>query len=275
MTLLSVGAGQAAVVRVPGGETFFVDCGSSTVPDVFRRVIQPYLRREGVRRVDEVFLSHGDYDHVCAAAEVVRAFGVPVVRTTPHFRRHAAGNVPAEALLEALDQLHRPPALVRAGDRVDVGGGAAVEVAWPPQRCAMNSNNCGMVLRLTYAGRSVLFPADIQEPPERALAEHPERVRSDVLVAPHHGSAELSTPAFLKAVAPRFIVASNDRNLTHKQKVFDAMTAQWPVYRTSRCGAVDVVISREGKIEVETFNGSGPVVGGVEDDGVQWVESVP
>jgi competence protein ComEC len=261
VTLLSIGAGQTALVRISGGQTFFVDCGSTTLPDVFGRAIQPYLSHEGVRRVDEIFLSHGDYDHISATAEIVQAYGVPMVRITPHFRRHAEGHPQAEALLRFLDGHGPAPTLIAAGDRVDVGGGASIRVLWPPRDCQMNSNDCGMVLQLTYAGRSILFPADIQVAPEVALLKNPRLLRSDILVAPHHGSAEISTLAFLHAVDPRWIVCSNDRMLTHKQHVFDEIAEPWPVYRTDRCGTIDLEIDGDGSLRVQTFTGAAPIEG--------------
>jgi competence protein ComEC len=258
ITLLSVGAGQAALVRVRGGQTFFMDCGSDTVPDVFQRTIQPFLRQQGIQRVDAIFLSHGDYDHICAAREIIQAYGVPVVRMTPYLRPHAAGNVPAQALLHFLDTIGPPPLLTLAPDRLEMGGGVALQVLWPPPHCDMDSNNTGMVVKLICAGRSILFPADIQVPPELALLQHPQQLKSDVLVAPHHGSAEITTLAFIRAVNPRFIVSSNDRNLTHKQMAFDQIARPWPLYRTSRCGAIDVTINADGRIGVTTFTGAGP-----------------
>jgi len=93
-----------------------------------------------------------------------------------------------------------------------------LDVLWPPATGKYNSNNAGLVLRLNCAGRSILFPADIQEPAERELLKHPEMLRADILVAPHHGSAEGTTPQFVAAVHPMAILASNDGRLTMKQR---------------------------------------------------------
>jgi competence protein ComEC len=259
ISFLSIGAGQTALVRVPGGETFFVDCGSTTIPDVFRRDIQPYLQHEGIRKIDEIYLSHGDYDHICAAEEIIEAYHVPRVRMTPYFRPHAAGNIPAEALLHFLDTTGPAPTLTLQSDQIDVGPSAKIKVLWPPPNCTMDSNNCGMVLKLTYAGRSILFPADIQVPPELALLKQPQLLKSDVLVAPHHGSAESSTLAFIHAIDPRYIIASSDRMLTHKQLVFDELAKPWPVYRTNRCGEIDVTLTGDGRISVNTFSNAAPI----------------
>jgi competence protein ComEC len=258
ITLVSVGAGQTAIVRPTANHAVFVDVGSATISDVGRGLVLPCLRTEGCTNVDRIFLSHGDFDHISGAAEVFQRFDEPVVYTSPHFARHAVGNVPAEALLDTLDRAGRPPTIIHQGDHLELGNGAGIDVLWPPVDCDMNSNNCGLVLKLTFAGEAVLFPADIQEPPERELLKHPELLRADVLVAPHHGSEEVTTGDFLRAVHPKYILASNGYKLTHKQRVFDVVAQDYPVYRTSRCGAIDVTIEPTGEIEIQTFLGVGP-----------------
>jgi competence protein ComEC len=109
------------------------------------------------------------------------------------------------------------------------------------------------VLRLTYAGRTILFPADIQDPAFDGLLKHPEQLKSDILVAAHHGSSEALTPAFLRAVSPRFIVSSNAWTLTNKQKRFNLMAGDIPLYRTSKYGAITITLSKDGEISLSTF----------------------
>jgi competence protein ComEC len=258
ITLLSVGAGQCAVVRTPDNHATFFDDGSSTISDVARELVIPWLRYERCSTVDRIILSHGDFDHISATSELLQAFNEPSVLMSPHFARHAVGNVPAEMLLHAIKAAGKSQTIIHQGDHLDLGDGVTVDVLWPPVNCDMNSNNCGLVLKLRYAGESVLFPADIQEPAERELLLHPGDLRADVLVAPHHGSAETTTGRFIAAVKPRIIVASNFSKLTHKQRLFDLAAEDYPVYRTSRCGAIDLTIDQTGEIDVKTFLGVGP-----------------
>ena len=154
----------------------------------------------------------------------------------------------AASLLDSLDHQGRPPHLITRGDRVDLGNGAAIEVLWPPTNSTLSSNNTGLVLRLTYKGRSILFPADIQEPPERELLRDPQSLKSDVLIAPHHGSSEDSTAAFVAAASPALILSSNSARLTTRQRHFEQLVGHIPLYRTPACGAITVTIDRDGSV---------------------------
>jgi competence protein ComEC len=251
-TLLSVGTGQTAVLRLPGGHCCLVDCGSS-IPNVYLHIIQPYLRTQRVRRVDEIFLSQADFSDISAAAEVVQDFNVPTVCAPPDLRQRADGSYPVQVLLATLDYLHSATKIAQAGDHFDLGAGAAMEVLWPPPNSSMNSNNSAMVLKLHYAGQTILFPGDIQEKAIVALLADPQKLKADVLVAPHHGIAETRTAEFLRAVDPQIIVCSNDRVSSSKEQEFDRIADHWPVYRTSKCGAIDVSIRSDGHIGVQTF----------------------
>lgn len=254
LTLLSVGAGQCAVVEIPSGRAILLDDGSSTLSDTLHDCLAPFLRHEGRSRIDSIYLSHGDYDHISAAEETVVEYDVRAVLTSPYFRRHAQESGTAKGLLNFLDHHGPAPRLIQRGDRIDLGNGAAIDVLWPPADSRLNSNNTGLVLRLTYANRSILFPADIQEPPERELLRNPGKLRSDVLVAPHHGSSESSTGDFVAAVAPRFILSSNSSRLSTKQRIFEEVVRGRMLYRTPRCGAITVDIKPDGAIQVVCFS---------------------
>jgi competence protein ComEC len=57
-TFLAVGHGGCTVLETPDGRTLLYDAGALGGPDVTRRQIAPYLWYRGIRRIDEVFLSH-------------------------------------------------------------------------------------------------------------------------------------------------------------------------------------------------------------------------
>ena len=259
VTLLAVGAGQCAVVAPPTGPLVLIDCGSGTLRDPLRRCIAPFVRHLGRTRIDRVILSHGDFDHVSSTAEVVQAYGVREVLTGSHFRRCAADNPPTAGLLSFLDDAGVPVTELVPGNRLHLGGGCAIEVLWPaPGATRLSSNDAGLVLRLNYAGRSILFPADLQVAGhEGLLAMDRAAVRARGLIAPHQGIFEDSTGELIRAVDPQFILASNDRTLTLKQLDFDRAVGSRPLRRTHRVGSLTVRITRSGELSIHEFQPDG------------------
>src|SRR5690606_24734070 len=110
-----------------------------------------------------------------------------------------------------------------------------------------------LVLRLGHAGRAVLFTGDLQAPGMQAVLREHSTLASDILIAPHHGSFEINTPAFVETVDPLAIISSNDRTLSQKQRHFEQAIGGRPLYRTHRDGAVQIRISSEGNLSITPF----------------------
>jgi len=68
-----------------------------------------------------------------------------------------------------------------------------------------NDQSC--VLRIAAGGHAALLPADIEAPAEKLLlANQPDRLRAEVLVAAHHGSKTSSAQEFIDAVQPQLVI---------------------------------------------------------------------
>lgn len=249
-TLLSLGAGQCAVVEAPGGKTVLIDAGSGSLSDALRKCIAPFLRSQGILEIDQLFLTHSDYDHISAAADVAGIYDVRETLSGPRFRGIAAENPAADMLLRQLDALNLPPRVVSRGERVPLSRDAEIEVLWSPRDSALSSNDSSLVLKIHYAGRSILLTGDIQSDAQNQLLENPEQLKADVLLAPHHGSLEDSTAQFIAAVNPKYVFSSNDRSLTGKQKRLDALVRDRQLLRTNTHGAISATIHHDGRLEV-------------------------
>jgi competence protein ComEC len=253
-TLLSLGAGECGIVETPDGHTLMVDAGSQTDSELLTKCIDPFLRNERISNIDTLLLTHSDYDHISAAAGVAQTYGVQRVLVGDEFGEHAKESATAESLLHALDNLDRSPRAVWPGEQIQIGGGAELDVLWPPpHRLGLPTNETAIVAQIRYAGRSILITGDIQQIAEKELLQHPGALRSDVLIAPHHGSSEVTTPAFVRAVHPSLILSSNAARLTGKQKRFEQMIGEVQLDRTNRCGAITVRIASDGTMSVETY----------------------
>lgn len=257
VTLLAIGGGQCAVIEPPGGRVVVIDAGSQSTSDPLRRVIAPFLRDRGITSVDTVVITHANFDHYSAAGEIVESYGAREVLAGPSFEEQARLFPPGAAVLRTLESLDRPVRVVSRGHRIPLARQTTLRVVHPDPREEFAPNDGSLVVRLDHGGTSVLFTGDIEERGLRALLlDHADELPSAVLVAPHHGSAEPSTPAFLRATAASLIVASNDRTLSGKQKQFDRLAGSTPLWRTHACGAVTIRIAADGSWTAETFLGS-------------------
>ncbi|MDR7267890.1 competence protein ComEC [Pelomonas saccharophila] len=188
-----VGQGNAVVVRTQGHVLVF-DAGPTYAPgsDAGERVLLPLLRSLGVRRLDQLMLSHRDGDHVGGAAVLMQALSVTELRSSlePGHPLLSAG-APAQRCEAGqawtwdgvrFDVLHPTPA--------HYGGG-------------FRPNDLSCVLRITAAsGRRALLAGDLEAEQEKLLVKREADLHADVLLVPHHGSKTSSSAELLAAVAP-------------------------------------------------------------------------
>ena len=198
VTVLDVGQGLSVVVQTRNHALLF-DTGPAfgSSADSGNRVIVPFLRSSGIRRLDALVLSHDDIDHTGGALSVVQA--VPVV-----------------AMLSSLPDLD-PMLLIGPEERHCAAGqawrwdGVLFEMLYPDpaSRVArgLKDNERSCVLKITTDAGSVLIPADIERHGERTLLTTVAgQLQSDVLIVPHQGSRTSSSEAFVRAVGPRTVI---------------------------------------------------------------------
>src|SRR5205823_5258557 len=143
-TFLAVGHGGCTVLETPDGRTLLYDAGALAGPDVTRLKIAPFLWYRGIRRIDEVFISHADLDHFNGLPALLERFAVGQVTCTPSFREKPTPGV--RFTLETLERRHIPVRIVKLGDRL-MAGPVEMEVIHPPETGPEgNENGRSMVL---------------------------------------------------------------------------------------------------------------------------------
>ncbi len=265
VTTLSVGNGAANVVHTPDGRTLLIDCGSISDDDVGERLVAPFLAdRTGWARslrVDAAFVSHANFDHYNGLPALARRGILDRVVVSPGPPMSGASG----RAIQRRDSLLRDAGVrsvaVSAGDRFRVGL-VEGELLWPPPWVAEIGpkpvNDASQVVRLRFAGRSMLFTGDICEPAQQWLLEAAAGgavdLRADVLVMPHHGAVVRNTDAFIRAVDPRWVLISTARPAEQIAPRCPALGDPGRrVLVTSQSGAITVRISPDGELHVEAF----------------------
>jgi competence protein ComEC len=253
VTFLAIGQGDAALVEWPDGRTWLIDGGPPG--DALLR----WLRRRGVRSLDALVLSHPHPDHLGGLLPVVGALPVREVRAP---RPPRAGERDYATLLARARAPAGARAPLRAGTLPPAPRGVALLHPLPAFLDAPSRkdrvNDESLVLRLSHAGRSVLFPGDVEREGEAALVDGAAArpLRADVLKVPHHGSRTSSHAAFLAAVAPRWAVVScgfaNRYGHPHAVTLGALAGVGARVLRTDEVGSVVVRLTDAGSVEVGT-----------------------
>jgi competence protein ComEC len=189
-TLLDVGQGLSAVVHTHS-HVLVYDTGPrfSKSLDSGEAVVTPYLQHHGIHHVDTVMISHGDSDHIGGLRSLLENVSVGnIITSVPALIQHSQ----VEACQE--DQQWR-------WDGVDF------RVLHPPPGATGQDNDRSCVLRISVEDKAVLVPGDIERAAEaRLVYRHAADLRARILVAPHHGSNSSSTPGFLEAVDPDYVL---------------------------------------------------------------------
>ena len=246
VTVLDVGQGLAVVARTENHALLY-DAGPAfnASADSGTRVVLPYLRGEGVARLDALVVSHDDRDHSGGAGSVIE--GMPVALLW--------SSLPDDHALRSDGVPHRACA---AGSGWEWDG-VAFEFLHPvgPASPRGRANNRSCVLRIAAPGGRVLLAGDIERAAERELLRRvPRLLAADVLLVPHHGSATSSSPEFVEKVAPRyavFTVGYRNRFGHPREDVIERYRgAGSSPLRTDAAGAIEMRLAPEGlRVEAE------------------------
>ena len=187
LVALDVGQGDALALAFADG-WWLVDAGPrSPHYDAGERVVLPFLRWAGVRRLESLALTHDDGDHTGGAAAIARGVGIARRWAPPSYPGLPGPGPRFRATPVARgDTLHRDPLVVvrwppRPGPDAADGG--------PAPSLTSADNAAGLVLEVGEGAGRALLLADVDSTVEESLAV--ERGVAVLKVA-HHGSASSS-----------------------------------------------------------------------------------
>lgn len=271
---LDVGQGDSTLLRMPTGEVFLVDGGSSSESQVWTYRISQVLKYYGERSLDGIFLSHGDADHINGIEEYLedyqrgldgknihgitcRRLILPPTASEEDFAKLEAlarKNGIEVIRLEAGNVLERGP-----GDDRNQGKGWSFTCLSPTASALTgDKNQDSMVLLFQYGSFRMMFTGDLEGEAERSLVRSGADLRADVLKVGHHGSKNGSSEEFLLAVRPSIALIScglNNRYGHPAAQTLERLEAVGcAIYETDQTGAAELKTEGRGFIEITVFS---------------------
>ena len=245
ITFLDVGQGDGICMELPDGRVYLMDGGSSDVSKVGNYRLVPFLKAKGIRKIDAVFLSHGDTDHINGIAELLEEKQISIDCVC------LPAGAEQEEFAEIKDLARTRNISVRtiqAGDFWENNG----TKFWclNPADVTESGNAASVVLYMEYQNFSMLLTGDLEGEGEKSVAA---LLRTNaitgisVLKVAHHGSKNSTKEEFLRQCSPAVAVIScGERNTyghPHKETLERLNDMGTAVYRTDCSGAVQITVS--------------------------------
>ncbi len=273
--VLDVGQGDGIFMKGPDGNTYLVDGGSSDVKKVGQYRLEPFLKSQGVGKLDYVLISHGDSDHMNGVEELIerQKIGVkigtlvlPVKEVWDEaltgLARKARNHGIRVVVIEPEQSIREEEMVITCIQPGNMG--IKSEDAEPRQENAMvgtgseglePGNVASMVLAVQYGELDMLLTGDVEGEGEKQLTktleEQYEGCEWEVLKVAHHGSKNSSTEEFLRQVQPAYAFISagqeNRYGHPHQETIKRLADVGSRVYSTQKNGAIIIEVE-DGEI---------------------------
>lgn len=206
ITMIDVDQGDCSVVTAEN-KVFMVDCGSLGKKQIFKYTVEPYLLSNGIRKIDYVFLSHSDLDHVNGIIEYLEAetkiIDIKNIVITPQMKEDELG----VKIISLSNDNGIDVKVMKSSDRITYNA-ININCLHPNPDTKINDvNDTSMVLEIELDGVKALFTGDISSETEEKLYLG----EVDILKVSHHGSSSATGEDFLGRIRPKIGLISCGR----------------------------------------------------------------
>lgn len=211
VAFVDIGQGDCIIIREPlnrrvmmidtGGKLNFGHFKAQPRRNVATRTSINYLKSRGISKIDTIYLTHRDTDHIGY---------LPTVIANMHVARVVvpAGMERQPVLQNKLTAGQRPVLIPVTDQHPNVDPELKILHPFQPGEA---QNQDSLVLTGQFGGQRFVFTGDLDRAGERAvIARYPE-LRAAVLKLGHHGSRTASDDQFLRQLQPHLAIISAGR----------------------------------------------------------------
>lgn len=252
ITMLDVGQGESFVIQEKR-HVYLVDGGSTDVSQVGKYRMIPYLKSEGIEKIDGIFISHMDSDHISGIQELLEYAQKGEFQIEQIFLPKIAEKEENYRNLEQQIQNQNIPIIYAARGMELVGETLKIQILQPKMgKSYQGANEYSMVFQLNYREFSILFTGDVEGQGEAELLEPHILQNVTVLKTAHHGSKYTTSEEMLKEVRPKISLiscgAANSYGHPHEELLGRLREAGSMIYVTADFGQVTVETNGEDMV---------------------------
>lgn len=260
---VDVGQGDCIHFRVDVGESYMVDGGGSLGYEVGRKILKPYLLKNGATHLKGAFVTHMHTDHYKGIAELCREGMVERLYVYEGYK------VREKEILEDTCMNREDITYLHSGQSIELSDEVCVEILHPEERNRReyemlasdteDENSFSLIMKVNIKGRTIMVTGDVDTGCLESLADKYGRgLDCDILKAAHHGSKYSDSDAFTEASSPEYAVFQvGKNNFGHPDKGIIEKYRQKGIiiYRNDKDGAVAFEFTGNGKVKTKTVRG--------------------
>jgi competence protein ComEC len=247
--VIDVGQGDSIFIQRPFNKgNYLIDTGGRisfpqeeweerrSAFSIAKNVTVPYFKSTGVTKLDALFLTHGDLDHIGEALSLLEEIKVKELIIPKGFMR---GEL-EQKIIQAAERKRVKITTVQAGDQLTFQNHSFYVVS--PVDFTESKNDDSLVLWTELGGLRWLFTGDAEMDAEKKLVKNYPSLQADVVKVGHHGSKGSTSEEFLDQVKPKIALVStglNNRYHHPHTEVLDKLAARnISLFRTDLNGAI-------------------------------------
>jgi competence protein ComEC len=248
--MLDVDQGDGLFIESPTGTQILIDAGPPRkIQNKISGIMSPLDKS-----IDAIIITNPDADHIGGFSDVLKNYKVGQVFESGTFNDSKMyQNLRAE-----IKSKNIPRILAKKGMRLNLGGGAVIDVLFPDRDVSLwDTNDGSIVAKLTYGETSIMLTGDSTKTTENIVVSKnsPALLDSTILKIGHHGSRTSSGSEFVRAVSPKYALISNgkDNNYGHPHTdTLDTLNKFGvKVFRTDLLGTI--IMKSDGRKETFSF----------------------
>ncbi len=235
---IDVGQGDATLIKC-GESVMLIDAGENDKGTL----VQNYIKKQGVKTLDYLILTHPDSDHIGGADVIITKYDIDKI-IMPNYSKDTATY---RDVIKAMDYKRYKATDPVVGDTYKLGDAEFTIIA--PNKKYDDSNNYSVGILLKHGDKKFIFTGDAEEKAEADIVKNKIAISADVLHVGHHGSKTASSEDFVKAVKPMYAVIScggnNDYGHPHAAALNTLRANKVKLFRTDEQGSL--IATSDGK----------------------------
>ena len=242
INFIDVGQGDSIFLHTKNNENILIDTGGNIYFDLSTNTIN-YFKSEGIKKLDYLILTHGDYDHMGEAISLINNFKVEKVifNCGPY-------NDLEKELIKVLDKKKIKYYSCIKELNIDKN-----KLYFLQTKEFDNENDNSNVIITELNGYKFMFMGDASSTTEKEILSKYNLPDIDVLKVGHHGSKTSSSEEFIDEINPKYGVISVGKNnrYGHPNKEVLNNLENSKIYRTDQDGSIMFKI-KNNKLKIET-----------------------